>query len=73
MRFLRTHLKQLFIGLGISFFIMLLGLYGYVFWDLPSISQIDAGLALPSTRIYDRHGALLYEILPPRTRAKSGD
>ena len=32
---------------------------------LPSISEIDAGLALPGTRIYDRYGALLYEILPP--------
>ena len=65
MRFLRTHLKQIFIGLGSSIVFLMLILYGYVFWDLPSISQIDAGLALPSTRIYDRHGALLYEILPP--------
>ncbi|GAB5493842.1 MAG: PBP1A family penicillin-binding protein [Phototrophicaceae bacterium] len=44
---------------------LILSLYLYIFWDLPSISDIDAGLALPSTRIYDRHGALLYEILPP--------
>lgn len=48
-----------------SIVIMILALCAYIFWDLPSISQIDAGLALPSTRIYDRHGALLYEILPP--------
>lgn len=31
--------------------------------DLPSIDQLNAGLALPSTRIYDRNGQLLYEIL----------
>ncbi|MCE2471889.1 MAG: transglycosylase domain-containing protein, partial [Anaerolineae bacterium] len=34
--------------------------------DLPSLDDLDAGLALPSTRIYDRHGRLLYEILPPQ-------
>ena len=33
--------------------------------DLPSLDDLPAGLALPSTRIYDRHGRLLYEILPP--------
>ncbi|MBL8155486.1 MAG: penicillin-binding protein 1C [Anaerolineae bacterium] len=40
-------------------------LYGWLFADLPSIDQLQAGLALPSTRIYDRNGQLLYEILPP--------
>ncbi len=39
--------------------------YFFVFYGLPSIDQVEAGLALPSTRIYDRNGALLYEILPP--------
>lgn len=33
--------------------------------DLPPIDALRAGLALPSTRIFDRHGTLLYEILPP--------
>ena len=33
--------------------------------DLPPIDKLQAGLALPSTRIFDRNGALLYEILPP--------
>ncbi len=37
--------------------------YGWLFADLPSIDQLHAGLALPSTRIYDRNGVLLYEIL----------
>lgn len=41
------------------------GLYVWLFTDLPSIEDLEAGLALPSTRIYDRNGQLLYEILPP--------
>ncbi len=39
--------------------------YFWLFADLPPIDRLQAGLALPSTRIYDRSGRLLYEILPP--------
>src|SRR5262245_37701602 len=39
--------------------------YVWLFADLPSIDRLQAGLALPSTRIFDRNGRLLYEILPP--------
>jgi len=39
--------------------------YFWLFAGLPSINQLEAGLALPSTRIYDRNHVLLYEILPP--------
>jgi 1A family penicillin-binding protein len=42
-----------------------LGIFLY-FWllaDLPSIDRLQAGMALPSTRIYDRRGRLLYEII----------
>lgn len=39
--------------------------YHWLFTDLPSIDSLEAGLALPSTRIYDRNHVLLYEILPP--------
>lgn len=42
------------------------GLSARVLDDLPSLDDLDAGLALPSTRIYDRHGHLLYEILSPQ-------
>ncbi|HYO87685.1 MAG TPA: transglycosylase domain-containing protein, partial [Candidatus Limnocylindrales bacterium] len=35
----------------------------WIFGDLPSIDRLQAGLALPSSRIYDRHGRLLYEII----------
>jgi 1A family penicillin-binding protein len=41
------------------------GIYFWLFTDLPSIDNLQAGLALPSTRIYDRNMRLLYEILPP--------
>ncbi|MBN8593521.1 MAG: transglycosylase domain-containing protein [Anaerolineae bacterium] len=39
-------------------------LYAWLFADLPSLENLNAGLALPATRIYDRNGQLLYEILP---------
>lgn len=35
----------------------------WLFWDLPSLDRVQAGTALPSSRLYDRHGRLLYEIL----------
>lgn len=41
--------------------------YTWIFAGLPSLEALDAGMALPATRIYDRHGTLLYEI---RTQAK---
>ena len=46
--------------------ILLVSSVGSGIWllaDLPPIDRIYAGMALPSTRIYDRHGRLLYEIL----------
>jgi penicillin-binding protein 1C len=39
--------------------------YFWLFAGLPSIDNLHAGLALPSTRIYDRKGRLLYEIIDP--------
>jgi len=53
--------------LVISTLIIIVGiwLYSWLFIGLPSLDDLEAGLALPSTRIYDRNGALLYEILPP--------
>ncbi len=52
--------------LGVLTLMLALGvfLYFWLFVDLPSIDRLQAGLALPSTRIYDRNGQLLYEILP---------
>jgi penicillin-binding protein 1C len=65
MNALRRHYRIL---LSLAACLLIAGslfVYFYIFHDLPDVRQIDAGLALPSTRIYDRHGALLYEILPP--------
>ena len=36
----------------------------YIFYNLPSIESLSAGLNQPSVRITDRNGRLLYEILP---------
>jgi penicillin-binding protein 1C len=44
--------------------IVLGGVSAWVLHDLPSIDDLEAGMALPSTRIYDRNRRLLYEILP---------
>ncbi|NDJ84976.1 MAG: penicillin-binding protein [Chloroflexi bacterium] len=53
--------------IGLVGFVLLFGvsIFGY-FWlfaGLPSIDDLEAGTALPSTRIYDRNGKLLYEIV----------
>lgn len=36
----------------------------YVFWGLPSVDSLPQQLHIPSIRITDRNGKLLYEILP---------
>jgi penicillin-binding protein 1C len=38
-------------------------LYQWLLADLPDLDELEGGMNLPSTRIYDRHGALLYEIV----------
>jgi len=43
------------------------GGWAWLTWDLPPLERLAAGLALPSTRIYDRQGRLLYEILAETT------
>ena len=55
------------LGLALAFFtfFMAVWVYHWLFVDLPAIDTLESGLALPSTRIYDRNGQLLYEILPP--------
>lgn len=55
-KFLLILLLILMVGMG--------GVSAWVLDDLPSIDDLGAGMALPSTRIYDRNGRLLYEILP---------
>jgi membrane peptidoglycan carboxypeptidase len=57
--------KALAIG-GLVVFLAAGVLYGWIFADLPSIDRIAAGMALPSTHIYDRKGRLLYEVIDPQ-------
>ena len=57
------RLQRLAILAGISVIALAIFAYFWLFADLPSIDQLHAGMALPSTRIYDRNGVLLYEIL----------
>ena len=38
-------------------------IYVWLFVGLPDINDLEQGFALPSTRIYDRYGRLLYEML----------
>jgi penicillin-binding protein 1C len=57
--------KKILSTLAIVFVAFSVFFYFWIFHDLPSIDNLEAGLALPSTRIYDRNGKLLYEILPP--------
>lgn len=51
--------------MGITILTGGLAFYLWIFVGLPSIDQLHAGLALPSTRIYDRNNRLLYEVIDP--------
>ena len=55
--------QKLALILGLMVAALAIFAYAWLFRDLPSIDQLHAGMALPSTRIYDRNGKLLYEIL----------
>ena len=48
-----------------------LGLYFWLFADLPSPNDLRAYTTAPSSKIYDRHGRLLFEIPPPYTGSHS--
>ncbi len=43
------------------------GLILWLFWDLPSPEHLEAYTTAPSSKVYDRHGTLLFEIPPPYT------
>jgi penicillin-binding protein 1C len=65
LRLIRRRWRALLLTLIALLTSSALFLYGWIFHGLPDVDTYTAGLALPSTRIYDRHGQLLYEILPP--------
>jgi 1A family penicillin-binding protein len=48
-------------------FVAGLGLYHWLLADLPSLDNLRGYAAAPSSKVYDRYGRLLFEILPPQT------
>ncbi len=59
------RLTLAFGGALIAGVVIALVLLNLLFTGLPDIDNLEAGLALPSTRILDRQGRLLYEIVDP--------
>ncbi|QPC83544.1 transglycosylase domain-containing protein [Phototrophicus methaneseepsis] len=64
-RYFKRHLRLIALGTGLVALLGAVFFYFWVFYDLPPVENVQAGLKLPSTRIYDRNGVLLYEISPP--------
>ncbi|MCB9460784.1 MAG: transglycosylase domain-containing protein [Anaerolineaceae bacterium] len=62
---IKRHFRRIILASGVLVLLAAAFLYVWIFQGLPPIEQFEAGLKLPSTRIYDRNGALLYEISPP--------
>jgi 1A family penicillin-binding protein len=60
-----TWLARVCITLTILMVLAVFGLARWLLTDLPSPDRLYERAATPSTRIYDRHGRLLYEILDP--------
>ncbi|MBN2472174.1 MAG: transglycosylase domain-containing protein [Anaerolineae bacterium] len=65
-RFIRTHPRLTALSAAaVLLLAVVIGAAAVLFTDLPDLANLEAGLALPSTRILDRHGRLLYEIMDP--------
>lgn len=63
---IRSHPRLTVLGgLLVALSLVTGGLIALLFTDLPDLDRLEAGLALPSTRILDRQGRLLYEIVDP--------
>ncbi|MBN2471903.1 MAG: transglycosylase domain-containing protein, partial [Anaerolineae bacterium] len=64
---IRTHPRLALLGAVVLILFVAGGaLVAFLFTDLPDLATLEAGLALPSTRILDRQGRLLYEIVDPQ-------
>ncbi len=60
---MKTHRKFYLISLLVCL-LGLAGMFIYIIYDLPDVDTFPAHLQLPSIRVTDRNGNLLYEILP---------
>ena len=67
--FWRAHSRwqRIALALGGLFVLFAALIYAWLLRDLPSLDDLEAGMALPSTRITDRNGRLLYQIADPDT------
>jgi 1A family penicillin-binding protein len=63
--FVRRHLKLILLAFGVLSLACAAGLYAWLFVDLPSLDTLYARASAPSTKILDRQGRLLYEIIDP--------
>ncbi|MBK9123258.1 MAG: transglycosylase domain-containing protein [Chloroflexi bacterium] len=61
----RIRWRRIAAAASVALIIAVVGVWAWLTHDLPPIERLQTGLALPSTRIFDRNGQLLYEILPP--------
>jgi len=59
------RLKLLLLAFALLSVVCAAGVYAWLFVDLPSLDTLYARAAAPSTKILDRHGWLLYEIIDP--------
>ena len=59
----QSRLRQVVLAVLGVFLIAAVAFSVWLFGDLPPIDRLQAGMALPSSRIYDRNGRLLYEII----------
>jgi penicillin-binding protein 1C len=63
-RWRKLHRWQKALSLvGAAVIVAATSLYLWIFADLPAINQISDGMNIPSTRLLDRKGRLLYEII----------
>jgi 1A family penicillin-binding protein len=64
-RLILVRSVRVLLALAILLAAGLIGLARWLMVDLPSPDRLYERTAAPSTRIYDRHGRLLYEVLDP--------
>lgn len=65
------RLRHLIFSLLILAVLVLFGLYRLLFADLPAPDALITRASTGTTKITDRHGQLLYEILDPRTGSRT--
>ncbi len=65
LRISQRTLTLVALALLISTLALIAGLYTWLLADLPPVSTVETRLVRPTTRILDRNGRLLYEVIDP--------